>query len=484
MILVDDPYNINLYLARAEVLKKLGYQDLCAGDAYKALLLIDEIEDETAEYHEQAVTAFTSSEWHKTSSVEHLKDQLLPEVFGKLVTSLVECGDLQAAQDYFYQATRRLPTDKTHGLSSLMAECKGSDTSGRGCAPRVVYPWNDYEPNRFGLGYLIRLNKDLAQVAPSCLIKPTTLTSLRDEPSEVMQLGMFAKEDIPSGSTFLIERSLLTAQIDSERGKCDACLTELPETLESNGVLACKDCGDTFFCSHECLDLASRYYHPALCGTDMSTFAENIPPKELADALYFLLLTRVFAMADTRSEHPLDLRETKSLWGDFESPLGDTHARSTLPFSFKYNILLPLNALEKMNVDIYATTHLYDFWVIETLYAKFRGVASATANPRTGKPEACAVHPLWCLANHSCAPNVRWASEGVMRLWVRSDDELVKGERSSTDQQHGGINKGEEILNHYCDIDLPVKERREWMRGSLGGDCVCARCVREAGEDH
>jgi len=44
----------------------------------------------------------------------------------------------------------------------------------------------------------------------------------------------------------------------------------------------------------------------------------------------------------------------------------------------------------------------------------------------------------------------------------------------------GGIKKGEEILNHYCDIDLPVMERREWAAGSLGGWCMCARCRSEA----
>ena len=43
----------------------------------------------------------------------------------------------------------------------------------------------------------------------------------------------------------------------------------------------------------------------------------------------------------------------------------------------------------------------------------------------------------------------------------------------------GGIRKGEEILNHYCDVDLGVAERREWAVGSLGGMCMCERCVWE-----
>jgi nuclear receptor interaction protein len=31
-----------------------------------------------------------------------------------------------------------------------------------------------------------------------------------------------------------------------------------------------------------------------------------------------------------------------------------------------------------------------------------------------------------------------------------------------------GIRKGEEILNHYCDVKLGVKERWEWAKGRGG----------------
>ncbi len=145
--------------------------------------------------------------------------------------------------------------------------------------------------------------------------------------------------------------------------------------------------------------------------------------------------------------------------------------------------------------------------------AKYRGVASAKMNPRTGMPEVCAVHWRWCLANHSCAPNVRWewpasksneASKevrseegeeeeekeeeekeeeegGCMALVVRGGDEVVQWGPRRT--REGGIKKGQEILNHYCDVDLPVEARREWAAGALGGVCVCERCVWEdAGE--
>lgn len=142
-----------------------------------------------------------------------------------------------------------------------------------------------------------------------------------------------------------------------------------------------------------------------------------------------------------------------------------------------------MHLLTQMDLDIFATTAKYDLWIFNTLYAKFRGVASGRPNRRTGKPEVCAVHPLWCLANHSCAPNVSWEWSGAIKLVARQGHQVVRwgqsGEHNEKDEK-GGIKAGEEILNHYCDIELDVKQRREWARGPLGGDCMCARCVWEA----
>lgn len=165
-----------------------------------------------------------------------------------------------------------------------------------------------------------------------------------------------------------------------------------------------------------------------------------------------------------------------------------------------------------MDIDIYASLERYDFWVLNTLYAKFRATASARLSTRDGRPEVCAVHPMWGLANHSCAPNVRWEWGGEIRFWARKGGEVVrwgngggaggidcidwregadgrdgadggcgkKKDDEANKRWQGGIKKGEEILNHYCDPGLDVKQRREWAAGALGGMCTCERCVWEA----
>lgn len=68
----ERPYSIVHRLVIADAYKNLGYPDLAAGDAYKALLLVDEVSEET-EYHEEALEAaredFMSNSEHESASV-------------------------------------------------------------------------------------------------------------------------------------------------------------------------------------------------------------------------------------------------------------------------------------------------------------------------------------------------------------------------------------------------------------------------------
>lgn len=330
-------------------------------------------------------------------------------------------------------------------------------------------------------------------------------TTITGQPSKyIKQLGIFAKENIPPGEVILEEKSMLTAIGRLHEFFCDACsatlpkgnaATETPEgPLSSNQQIYCEDCDDVFYCSLECHDLAQSSYHPALCGCVVDLISKDIPATEAADTLYSLLLLRALAMAETQDVHPLELKEVKYIWGDYHGlplekvwhtgrngqiPDAFASVPQTLPFSFNANILTPLHMLEKMDVNIFETNSRYDFWVFNTLYAKFRGTASARQGP-DGRPEVSAVHSLWCLANHSCDPNVAWEWQGSIKFWTR---EKMVTWKNKEGRRSPGIRKGEELLSHYCDVRLPVKERREWAIGALGGICLCERCLWEAAEE-
>jgi hypothetical protein len=531
--LAEQPYDLVAYLERASVHTELGYPDLAAGDAYRALLLTDEVRDESFEYHDEALEALRSRIEEgipaalrvpqpvadllnsvQAASLEDEEVDVIPLVisqraalqcYRKLAICLLLCGCLRSAYEFCMRGLEVAPQDedllfKKDHIQALARrklslnedeEVIISDLPDQGLVRREVYPWNQHEPERFSQESLDFLNSELEAIGAKCEVQATELPTLLETPSlpngytffsTNKQLGLFATEDIQPGETILDEYSVLTVNNRLKESLCDSCSGELPPIGPNSTTVGCPDCDDTMFCGEQCLS-RSNEYHSSVCDKDIDTIAKDPDPKETPNALYLLLLARSLAMAETQECHPLDLKEVKYIWGDFlpiaaNAVLLSSQAHPppiwTLPFSFASNISGPLHVLEKMDIDIFATLDKYDLWIVNTLYSKFRGTASARVNRRDGRVEVAAVHPLWCLANHDCDPNVQWEWGGQMRLWCR--ETRVGG-------APGGIKKGEEVLNHYCDIELKYQARREWAKGSLGGFCMCGRCKREEAEE-
>ncbi|KAL2157031.1 hypothetical protein VTH06DRAFT_7947, partial [Thermothelomyces fergusii] len=470
--LARSPYDLILYLERAVVHSDLAYPDLAAGDAYRALLLADEVRDESFEYHDQAKealgryrTAPCPEVLNHGSLVEDLgqgvgaagEHELLADIasvrcFQILSLSLLLCGCLKSALEFCEGGLKMAPHNRelheTKGYIEQVARRrlrKGPDEPvevhmlpDRGVVRREVYPWNTYEPDRYSADALSFLNSKLAAVAPKCEVRVSSLPVLPDGASEAAgqdgviptcnQLGLFAREDIGPGEPVLTEYSLLTANNRHKESACDACGTELPPLQSDSKAVGCPECHDTIFCDEFCFAKAQELYHPAVCEKDVDSIAKDPDPGVVDESLYLLLLARLLAMSTHQDIHPLEVLEIKYIWGDFVSAaLNDVDGSVTdepppewtLPFSFKYNVETPLHILEKMDIDIYATLDRHDLWVFNTAYAKFRGTASARKSPRDGRPDAAAVHPFWCLANHDCDPNVTWEWGGRMLLRAR-----------------------------------------------------------------
>ncbi|KAG5915385.1 hypothetical protein E4U61_004643 [Claviceps capensis] len=519
------PYDLILYLQRAVVYSNLAYPDLAAGDAYKALLLTDEVFNPGFEYHEKAMESLMMhtgipipdvmlygdlpKEWSPAvieslgggeEAARRLAVLASIRAYQILSLNLLLCGCLKSALSFCERGLKVAPENKElHNIKTNIDtvaqrrlrrhDYDPNDLPDYGLVRREVYPWNDHEPDRFAPESLDALNANLKDLAPKCAIQVATLPVLLEEANNTdhydiiptcKQLGIFATEDIAPGEAVLREYSLLTANNRLKDPLCDACSSELPSLGSETPAISCEECQDTVFCSQSCHDIAQERYHPSVCEKDVDAIAKDSDASEADEALYLLLLSRVLALAAHQEIHPLDVREVRFIWGDFVpttandidvSPKAEPPPEWTLPFSFQYNIETPLHILEKMDIDSYTCRWQYDLWVLNTLYAKFRGTASARKSLRDGRPDVAAVHPYWCLANHDCDPNVTWDWGGRMVLWARK--ERVVGCRE------GGIKKGEEILNHYCDVSLPVQQRREWARGSLGGWCMCGRCRDE-----
>ncbi|KAE8341284.1 hypothetical protein BDV24DRAFT_163711 [Aspergillus arachidicola] len=547
--LYADPHNPHLHLERGLLHEQLGFADLASADAYRALSLLESVVDpDGCEFHarrkidtqpqgdkegEQDSEDDEEDDDSYVATTQDEYDEIIGTVYALLVRSLVKCRCYRDAYEFCMRGlsllgsmekcdgkavdtlkeqlsaiqkvyiSRRPGSVKDNGAADV--DINPSALNAQGSARRVLYPWNEHEPDRKAPETLKLLNDRLKDVAPKCEVRAVTLPALHgtidegtsSEGEVSIQLGLFAKEDIAPGEIILRENSLLTATNRLHDDLCDACNAPLPDLASENPPVACTDCDDTIFCSQTCHDQAQETYHGALCGLmeNLESIGKDIPdPKDKADYLYLLLLGRAIAMAATQDLHPLDLPEIKYIWGDFHD-LEDSSADSvtsddptaTLPFSFHLNILQPMRILEEMELDPYEVLPRYDTWVLNTLYAKFRGTASGRLSTWDGGPELCAVHPLWCLANHCCDPNVRWEWGGEITFRARTESERPVWKKTSTGEEktplrNEGIKADEEILNHYCDIGLNVKERREWARGALGGLCLCERCMWEAAE--
>ncbi|KAI9849642.1 MAG: hypothetical protein M1837_002767 [Sclerophora amabilis] len=471
---------------------------------------------------------------HGDDIIQILAQRKALQCYALLAQSLLQCGCVKSAMDFTNRGLAASPGEgqlreigdrilkkarKLLGNDKLEIEdLDMNELPDQGLARREIYPWNEHEPCRFSQENLNILNGEMSRVAPKCEVKALELPILADsrladtvadrETATIKQLGVFAKAAIEPGEVFLNESSALIANNRLHESLCDACSSAFPDITSTNqplnvdavsNVVSCPDCDDIFFCNEKCLSLALQTYHPALCGKDVETIGKDAPLKETSNALYLVLLLRAIALAQTSSTNPLGLKDVKYLWGDFVPPSSPKARRTasqtdvpvpngTLPFSFTYNIASPLHILEKLDLDIFTLLPRYDLWIFNTLYAKFRGTASARVSLRDGRPEVCAVHPMWALANHDCDPNAAWEWGGEMKFWARQrrvprhQDAKIDGTRAEVEME-GGIAPGEEVLNHYCDIDLPVKERREWAVGSLGGWCMCERCKREEKEE-
>ncbi|KAE8150332.1 hypothetical protein BDV25DRAFT_129675 [Aspergillus avenaceus] len=543
--LYTDPHNPYVHLERGLLHEQLGFADLASADAYRALSLLESVVDpDGCEFHARRKLDSQNQDENTERETEddddddddgsyaaitqEEYDDIIGTVYVLLVRSLVSCRCFRDAYEFcgrglsLLESMEKTDANAVDALKEQMTAIKKiyvsrrpdlvretdiadvnvdpSALNAQGSARRVLYPWNTHEPDRKAPETLQLLNDRLRDVAPKCEVRAVALPALHGTTGEEnnseggvsVQLGLFAKEDIAPGEIILRETSLLTATNRLHDDLCDACNAPLPDLASENPPVACTGCDDTIFCSQTCHDQAQDIYHGAVCGLmdNLESIGKDIPdPKDKADYLYLLLLGRAIAMAATQDTHPLDLPEIKYIWGDFhdlaDSTPSSTDPTATLPFSFHLNILQPMRILEEMELDPYEILPRYDTWVLNTLYAKFRGTASGRLSTWDGGPELCAVHPLWCLANHSCDPNVRWEWGGEITFRSRTDSERPVWKKLATAKENTptgneGIKANEEIVNHYCDIGLDVKERREWARGALGGWCLCERCVWEA----
>ncbi|TGZ78670.1 hypothetical protein EX30DRAFT_365835 [Ascodesmis nigricans] len=601
------PYHPALYLDRAATHLSLSLPDLAAGDAYRALLLLDYVADyidagdlsvggssdgessgdDTAEdtgdddddeegdddpterdadgervdkleLHAAAMAlrcilddlCATDSDISESVVLMHVSD-LASQTMVLLVKSLESTACYHEARSYIRLAFRRFGDAVKPQLGAVLdrveKRLETAEARESGTAFRVRYPWNEFEPDRFAEETVRFINETFVPKASPGnavevkVLELPVLSRNGEDRGRVKQLGMFAARDLRAGEVVLEEASALTTVADvTGGGLCECCSrryreVEMPSkpslsldpavkkskpqntTTSSSSspkidTITCEscraaesagiDCPIPTWCL-SCHSTTTPRYHPILCARPTAPFhraaTSPSPPPHTTPTpngpLYSLLLLKTFALALSPSSptHPLNLPETKYLYGVSSTPL-------PTPWSFRDHVLTPLAILDALGVDAFSGRDprgagergWWEPWVVNTLVAKYRGVASGRMGVMKGGvgTEAVGCQVVYSMANHDCAPRVGWELEERMRFRVLGREGQGgegQGKMEGGAGKEGGegeivVRKGEEVTQCYCDRSLDVAERREWMMGVLGGLCKCARCVRESGE--
>ncbi|KAK6531895.1 hypothetical protein TWF694_003058 [Orbilia ellipsospora] len=531
--LTISPYDPDLWHKRALAHIELGYPDLAIGDAYRALLLVQEL----LEAHEESEFGFpglvawrgrrrqpsdTYATGEPTTETEELEgnegaeggaeedEETVPEISDIedkdlkntdiasrriICTALLEIGCLLDALEQADAALKVYPKDEELRRAREKADKQVQEGKDKGLSDsrlregqvaRVIYPWNNLEPDRTSQETVDHLNTFVnAASSGNFEVKVTELPMLvPDSESEEKfttmtsrQLGVYATKDLAANTQVFSERSILTVNNRLFDPLCDCCNGPLDPT----NTLSCAECDDVMFCSERCKDEAIEKYHPALCGIDIDFLFKsahtNISMANDASAtgssstpttaLYSLLLLRTLAMALTQEANPLDILPVKYLYGSSPPP-PPPQEPPTLPFTFSDNILSVFHILTRLEVDPFKVSLItFDIWHTLTIHSKILGTASARHNPTSGQPEVAALHLCYSLVNHDCEPCLKWECQSEMQFTTLRE-----------------IKKGEEVRDCYTDPRIESwKKRREWLMGSLGGGCRCGRCVRESESD-
>ncbi|KAK6498991.1 hypothetical protein TWF481_011561 [Arthrobotrys musiformis] len=501
------PYDPDLWHQRALVHLALGYPELAIGDAYRALLLVQELL-EAHEESEFGIVGLVAWRGRRGDVEEDYED--VPEISegeeGELKETdlqsrriicggLLEVGCLLDAVEQADVSIKVYPDDGE--LRRIRDEAEQKIEKGReagvsefqlreGQVARVIYPWNTFEPDRTSDKTVEELNEFVTAASSGNFeVKVTELPMLvpdADDEGKVVtktsrQLGVYATKDLEADTQVFSERSILTVNNRLFDPLCDCC----NGPLDVMNTFSCENCEDVMFCSPRCQDEAMEKYHPSLCGIDIdflfksahtrhevandasATASSSTPTK----ALYSLLLLRTLAMALTQEVNPLEILPVKYLYGSSPPP-PPPQKPPTLPFTFGDNILSVFHILTRLEVDPFKVSlFTFDIWHTLTIHSKILGTASARHNATSGQPEVAALHLCYSLVNHDCEPGLMWECESEMRFRTLR-----------------GIREEEEVRDCYTDPRIESwKKRREWLMGSLGGGCRCGRCVRESEAD-
>ncbi|KAA8622725.1 hypothetical protein A1F94_002820 [Pyrenophora tritici-repentis] len=250
-------YDANHWVRRGSFMREHGFPEIAVGDAFKAKLLLD----------------------REPANLEARK--AVYEILGQ---ALLGCHCHWEAAELWEEALKQYPRwgmagEKATDLRELLRR-KEAAAASLGGTPQeqkdrlkdggvftVNYRWTEFSwtPERS----LTRSSKLVALIneelrgkdgETTCYLARSTLAADGNDD----MLGMFASHEMQNGECILTDRTATGVCSTPAPNSCANCYASLPDTPQQ------APCCSEAFCSPECLNLAMKTYHKALCGKDFT----------------------------------------------------------------------------------------------------------------------------------------------------------------------------------------------------------------------
>lgn len=410
--LLHNPYDPSGWIARSATLTTLGFPELAVGDAHKATRLCGTMLaflDSRREEHWSLGSGcgFWMLDESKTSANEELSDE-------ELLRTSLHTFNLQASQ---LQASNYRYKEHKEG-KYIPQEYPWLEARHRGRSQNVL---NDIEAD------IAKNEVKTAAGLPCIEVKRCTFRPGEEDESDGAALGIFATCELHKGTKILVDRT---------------------DFFGCNGP-GPKNCRANLGGGHGCL----HPIHPNIGSDEGNHDLRWVRERAGSHAADPLLLCRILmACAQANLDSPLDLPAIARLTATY-------HRQAVKTFRLDRDFAIINDALELFGFDIFANQN-YDTWVLFTISARL-------SNNSWTNPMSVSLNPLFSLFNHSCEPNVDWATQKDHRTVVmRVSKDVVAGEQLFV--EYDGF-----------EHDKPVHERRQRLTRWIDGLCMCTRCVRE-----
>lgn len=492
------PYTPSSWIERACALIRLGYPDLAALDAFKAIVLFSRPEFAVYEQIEapkgrnarggrnrQVCTGTTKTleEQSRDANLVLAIALFFANSFHECLETLEFCNG-EKAERLSRFARQGLDQERQFHLRKGLSPEQAEEELRAGTIRWTVYPWTRKD-------FVHRTEETMAPLKDgvqrdsesSCAIKrsmtirtPGTHKGRAVGPNEVW--GMFSRKDIAAGEPLFKNSTAFVSC--SQEFRCSTCgdnsATDAFQLSCCSLIFCTKKCMETSLgLSHNSRDCIgpptlAKIHNPSVRKVSkinrkdldhLSSPSSETTEKEKVQAdLLQKIISSAYKHSATKDQHPLTYPLVRNL----------TIARGAdeaVEFSLKKDIIFPISILEKLGIDIFTNPH-FDAWVLQTIQARLR---ANTWERNVNGVEFLGLSPLFSLFNHCCWPNVKWS--------FGKDGTTIELKTLRP------IGAGEELYISYLqpeDLALRRVGRKKKLVHWFPG-CQCPKCKEEEEEE-